>query len=114
RNLPPPQYIPDHNFDTHHIALDLRFDWEKQQLLGSETIVFAPLVPNLKAISLDAANITPTSIKLTANRLQPLSAPQVLQSPVQADKERLNVSLDRSYQPAAELTLTIDYHTNGP
>jgi hypothetical protein len=34
--LPPPQYIPDHDFDTRHIALDLHFDWNKEQLLGRE------------------------------------------------------------------------------
>src|SRR6476646_9591908 len=51
--LPPAQYIPDHDFDTRHIALDLRFDWDKEQLLGRETLVFAPLVTDLKAIKLD-------------------------------------------------------------
>ena len=114
KTLPPPQYIPDHDFDTHHIALDLRFDWEKQQLLGRETLVFSPLVANLKSLNLDAANITPTSIKLTSNRLQPTSSSPALQFTVHADVQKVNVVLDRSYQPAEELTLTIDYHTNGP
>ena len=47
RPFPPAQYIPDHNFDTRHIALNLRFDWEREQVIGSETIVLAPLVSNL-------------------------------------------------------------------
>src|SRR6187431_2361348 len=66
RPFPPTQFIPDHDFDTRHIALDLRFDWEKEQLIGRETIVFAPLIANLGTITLDAANITPTSIKLSS------------------------------------------------
>jgi aminopeptidase N len=104
--LPPPQYIPDHDFDTRHIALDLRFDWDKQQLFGRETLVFAPLITNLKAIKLDAANITATGIKLSSGT--------PLQFTTDVANEKVNVTLDRAYQPSDELTITIDYHTNGP
>src|SRR3982750_2094536 len=58
RAIPPTQYIPDREFDTRHIALDLRFNWDREQLLARETLVFAPLVTNLKTLKLDAANIT--------------------------------------------------------
>ncbi|HEV8371506.1 MAG TPA: M1 family aminopeptidase, partial [Pyrinomonadaceae bacterium] len=122
--FPPTQYVPDHDFDTKHIALDLRFDWQKEQLVGRETLVFSPLVSNLKTIKLDAANITPTVIKLTSIRSQSESLPgtqtrsslplPVLTFITDAAKEKVNVTLDRAYQPADELTLTIDYHTNGP
>ncbi|MGZ8843956.1 MAG: hypothetical protein ACXW18_09865 [Pyrinomonadaceae bacterium] len=44
RPFPPTQYIPDHDFDTRHVALDIRFDWEREQLIGGETMVFKPLV----------------------------------------------------------------------
>jgi hypothetical protein len=27
--FPPTQYIPNHNFDTQHIALNLHFDWDR-------------------------------------------------------------------------------------
>lgn len=106
RPFPPTQYIPDHDFDTRHIALELRFDWDKQQLLARETLIFAPLVANLKTIKLDAANITPTSIKLSAGAQ--------LAFKINADKEQVELTLDRAYQPSDELTLVIDYHTNGP
>ena len=134
--LPPTRYIPDHDFDTRHIALDLRFDWEKEQLWGRETLVFTPLVSNLKALKLDAANISPTSIKLNLNKsmptgtssadnqrrgahggtpLQPLQTVGTdLQFTTETAKEKVVVTLDRAYQPSDELTLTIDYHTNGP
>jgi len=103
--LPPTQYIPDHDFDTRHIALDLHFDWEKQQLLGRETLIFAPLIANLKTVRLDAANITATAVKLGSTAVQFTSEPA---------QQRINIALDRAYQPADELTLTIEYHTNGP
>src|SRR5262249_38281702 len=70
RPFPTARYIPDHDFDTRHIALDLRFNWEKEELLGRETLVFAPLIPNLTTIKLDGVNITPTQIKLGATNLQ--------------------------------------------
>ncbi|PWT87397.1 MAG: hypothetical protein C5B55_14855 [Blastocatellia bacterium] len=106
RTLPQSQYIPDHDFDTRHIALDLRFDWDKEQLIGREMLVFAPLVANLRSIKLDAANITATSVKLsTGTTLQFVTDPT---------KEKVTINLDRAYQPSDELTLLIEYHTNGP
>src|SRR6478672_9117430 len=111
RPFPQTRYIPDHDFDTRHIALDLRFDWVKEQLLGRETLVFAPLIPNLQTIKLDAANITPTAIKL--GRKSSSETPS-LQFVTDAANEKVTVTLDRTYQPADELTLIIDYHTNGP
>src|SRR5258705_5153388 len=104
--LPPPQYIPDHDFDTRHVALDLRFDWEREQLIGRETLIFAPLITNLRSIKLDAANITTTSVKLSSG--------PILQFASDAAKGQLTITLDRAYQPADQLTLAIEYHTNGP
>src|SRR5262249_53693109 len=104
--LPPTQYIPDHDFDTRHIALDLKFDWDKEQLLGIETITFAPLVPNLNTVSLDAVNITVASVKLAAGT--------PLKFATESDQEKVTISLDHPYQPTDELKLIIDYHTNGP
>lgn len=106
RPFPPARYIPDHDFDTRHVALDLRFDWDKEQLIGRETLVFAPLVPNLRTISLDAANITTTSVKLSTG--------PTLQFAADTGKQNVTITLDRPYQPTDELTLAIEYHTNGP
>jgi len=106
RPFPPTQYVPDHNFDTRHIALVLSFDWEREQLLGNETITLAPLLNNLHTIELDAANITVTSAKLSSGK--------VLKFENDPDKQRLRIELDRNYQPSDELILAVDYHTNGP
>jgi hypothetical protein len=62
RPFPPTQYIPNHDFDTLHVALDLRFDWERERVIGIETMVFRPLLEDLQNIELDAANITVTSV----------------------------------------------------
>jgi len=106
RPLPPTQYIPAHNFDTRHIALNLRFDWEREQLIGVERVVFEPLVFDLNAIELDAANMTFDSVSLSNGKK--------LSFTVDADNEKLKVALDRPYQPAEEVAILINYNTNPP
>ena len=103
--FPPTQYVPDHDFDTRHIALDLRFDWELEQLIGSETIVFAPLITNLRRIELDAANMTFLSVKLSSGT--------PLKYEADVANQKLKIALDRAYQPSDELMLVIEYNTNG-
>jgi aminopeptidase N len=105
RPLPPAQHIPSHDYDTRHISLNLHFDWEKEQAIGTATITFAPLVPNLREVEFDAANMTFNSVKLAGGT--------PLQYEVNAPVEKLRVKLDHPYQPADVLTVTIDYHTNG-
>src|SRR5882724_4650319 len=106
RPFPPTQYIPDHDFDTRHVALDLRFDWEREQLIGIETMVFKPLLANLKSIELDAADMTIASVKLVNGG--------PLQFEVDPVKQKLRIALGRAYQPSDELTIVTEYHTNGP
>ncbi len=105
RALPPTQYIPSRDYGTRNITLDLRFDWEREQALGTATITFSPLVTNLRRVEFDAANMTFTAVKL-ANGVP-------LQYETETRKEKLHIMLDRAYQPADVLTLVIDYHTNG-
>jgi aminopeptidase N len=105
RPFPPTQYVPDHDYDTRHIALNLKFDWEREQAIGRETFVFSPLVDNLKDLALDSANITVNSVTLLSG--------SALQFSSDATKQKLNITLDRAYQPAETATLIIDYHTNG-
>ncbi|MBV9958053.1 MAG: DUF3458 domain-containing protein [Acidobacteria bacterium] len=106
RPLPPTQYIPSRDYDMRHIALDLRFDWEREQALGTATISFAPLTDDLKQVEFDAANMTFSSVKLSGG------AP--LQYVTDAPHEKLRVTLDRAYQTSDVLTIVIAYHTNGP
>src|SRR5437588_4511478 len=106
RPFPPPQYIPPHDYDQRNIKLDLRFDWDQEQALGTETITLAPTVTNLRRVDLDAAFMAFSSVTLAAG------AP--LKFEYDATKERLSIFLDRAYQPADELTLVISYHTIKP
>src|SRR5215813_2177900 len=96
---PPPQYIPAHDYDQRNIKLDLRFDWEHEQLIGKETITFAPVVKNMQSLNLDAAFMTITTAATASG------AP--LKFEYDANREKLSVLLDRAYQPNDEVTVVI-------
>jgi aminopeptidase N len=106
RPFPPPQYIPAHDYDQRNIKLELRFDWEQEQAIGTATITLAPTVKDLRRVDLDAAFMTISSATLAAGK--------ALKFEYNAPGEKLSVFLDRAYQPSDELTLVISYHTNKP
>lgn len=106
RALPPAQYIPARDYDAQHYKLDLRFDWEREQALGTATITFSPLTPNLQRVEFDAANMTFASVTLADGR--------PLRFEADAAKEKLRIALDRAYQPNEKVTVVVNYRTNGP
>src|SRR5437870_5840701 len=106
RPLPPTQYIPAHDYDQRNIKLDLRFDWEREQAIGTATITLAPTIKDLRRVDFDAAFMTVSGATLAS------SAP--LKFEYDESKQRLTVLLDRAYQPSDELTVVISYHTNRP
>jgi aminopeptidase N len=106
RPIPPPQYMPAHDYDQRNIKLDLRFDWENEQAIGTATITVSPLAKDFRRISLDAAYMTVSTVTLAAG------AP--LKFEYDVTNEKLAVFLDRAYQPAEEITVVISYHTNQP
>jgi aminopeptidase N len=105
KKLPPIHYVRSRDYDMRHNALNLKFDWEKEQTYGTATITLAPLVPNLKTVQLDAGLMIINSVKLkNGNNLQ-----------YQYDEKesRLTVNLDKVYRVEEPLTLVIDYRTKG-
>ncbi|HVS21270.1 MAG TPA: M1 family aminopeptidase [Pyrinomonadaceae bacterium] len=106
RPIPPPRYIPPHDYDQRNIKLDLRFDWGREQAIGTETITLAPVVKDLRRVDFDAAYMSVSGVALASGT--------ALKFEYDATKEKLTVLLDRAYQPADELTLVISYHTNQP
>ena len=105
RPLPPRQYIPSRDYDTRNITLNLRFNWELEQAIGTATITFTPLNANLRRVEFDAAYMTFNSVKLASGT--------PLKFETDAKNEKLRVTLDKAYQPSNTITLVIDYRTNG-
>jgi aminopeptidase N len=106
RPFPPAQYIPPHDYDQRNIKLDLRFDFQKEQAIGVETITLTPTVKDVKRVDLDAAFMTIESAKLGKGT--------PLKFDFDAAKEKLSIILDRAYQPGEEIAIVIGYHTNKP
>ncbi len=104
KKLPPAHYIRSRDYDMRHIALDLKFDWDKEQAFGTATITLAPLVPDFQKINLDAGLMVFNSIKLGGKNLT-----------YNYDEKAtsLVVNLDRIYKIGEPLTLTVDYRTKG-
>lgn len=102
---PPTKYIRGHDFDTRHIKLDLRFDWQNERVSGTASITLSPLLAGLSRIELDAANMTFSSVRLDSGK--------PLKFQTDAPQERLRVELDRAYQPSDVLTILLDYQTDG-
>lgn len=103
RPLPPRQYIPAHDYDTRHIKLDLRFDWTKEQAIGTATITFAPLLADTRTVEFDARNMTINQVKLASGATLNFTQPP----------NKLKITLDRAYQPSEQVTVQIAYNTNG-
>jgi aminopeptidase N len=103
--IPPRQFIPERNYDTQHIKLDLRFNWEREQAIGTEDFTFKPLTNDFRSFELDAANMTFSSVKLANG------------TPLKFDSdmphEKLRITMDRAYQPSDLVTVVITYNTNG-
>ena len=106
RPMPPAQYIPPHNYDQRNIKLDLRFDWDQEQAIGTASITLAPVIKDLRRVDFDGAYMTVSGATLASG------AP--LKFEYDAPRETLSVLLDRAYQPDEELTVVISYHTNQP
>jgi len=62
--LPPVHYIRSRDFDTRHIALDLKFNWDTEQTIGVEEFTFSPLKNGFRELVLDAASMEFDSVKL--------------------------------------------------
>src|SRR5215831_10774673 len=95
--FPPAQYIPPHDYDQRNIRLDLRFDFAKEQAIGTETITLAPTIRDLKTVELDAAFMVFESAKLAKGT--------PLKFAFDDKKEKLTISLDRPYQLNEEITI---------
>ena len=103
--LPPVNWIRSRKIDTKHIAIDLRFDWQKQQAIGSELITVAPF-GDADHFNLDAAMMTISSI--TTPDGQPLK----FNYKGGADNDNLEIDLGQTVKDGQDVTVKINYTTN--
>ncbi len=105
KKLPPVNWIRSRQIDVKHIAIDLKFDWEKESAFGTTTITVAPF-NNTNKFNLDAASMTINSVTLSNGK--------VLKFNYDGKKENdnLEIMLDRIYKEGEDITVKIDYKTN--
>lgn len=104
KKLPPVHYVRSRDFDMQHVALNLKFDWDKEQTYGTATLTLAPMLPNFQTVNLDAGAMTINSVKLNGRDLK---------FAYDEANTNLSVKLDRVYRIGEVLTLTVDYRTKG-
>ncbi len=104
KKLPPVHYVRSRDFDLRHVALNLKFDWEKEQTFGTATLTLAPMMPNFQTVNLDAGAMTINSVKLNGRDLKFVYTEA---------NSNLAVTLDRVYRIGEAIILTVDYRTKG-
>ncbi len=90
----------DRHFDLLHTKLDLKFNWEKQRVLGKATLDLTPYYYSTSTLVLDAKNFDINSITLTG-RTAPLE--------FEYDSLQLNIDLGKEYKRGEKFTVIIDY-----
>lgn len=95
-------YSPSYTLrnDLIHTVLDLKFDWEKQHVLGKATLTLKPYFYPTKILSLDAKGFEIHSLTMTDSKQELKYA---------YDGEVLTVDLGKIYSAEEEYTIKIDY-----
>jgi aminopeptidase N len=103
--LPPVNWVRSRKVDVKNIALDMHFDWTKDQAVAIETITVAPFA-DADRFTLDAALMSIDSITLpNGNALKYNYAGK------SAD-DNLEIILDRVYKSGEDVSVKIAYKTN--
>lgn len=103
--LPPINYYRSRDVDIKHLAIDLRFDWDKEQAYGTTTINLAPF-KDLNKFNLDAAQMQINSIQLAGG------APLKFNYAGGEADNNLEITLDRTYKAGEDVAVKIDYRTS--
>ncbi len=100
-----PQYAPNRTYHVENYKVAARINMEKGEIAGDETVTLHPLVPSLKQLYLNSAQLTIDAVSLQTSKG---STPLTFHS----DESKLWITLDQPYTPEATLNLRITYHGN--
>lgn len=103
--LPPVNWIRSRKIDVKHIAIDIRFNWEKQQALGSSTLTLAPFA-DTDSIAIDAAAMTINSVTGADGKSLKFNYKGGVAN------DNLEIELGRVYRSGEDVTVKVDYATN--
>ncbi len=103
--LPPINWIRSRAIDVKHVAIDLRFDWEKEQAYGSTVVTLAPFRDTDK-IALDAAMMQIGSVSLASG------AALKFNYKGGDTNDNLEITLDRVYRRGEDVSVKVEYRTS--
>ncbi len=105
KKLPSVNWIRSRKIDVKHIAIDLKFDWDRSQAIGSTVVTLAPFADS-DSVMLDAAMMTIDSVTLVEGGALKYTYDG------NKDNDNLQIALGRVYTGGEELKVKIDYKTN--
>lgn len=103
--LPPVNWIRSRKIDIKHLDIDLRFDWDKEQAIGSTIVTFAPFADTDK-FQLDAAMMTIDGVTRVGGGTLKFAYDG------KKDNDNLDITLDRVYRSGEDVSVKVDYKTN--
>ncbi len=104
--LPPVNWVRSRSIDIKHLDIDLRFDWDKEQAIGSTVVTFAPFADDTDHFMLDAAMMTIDSVTLVGGGALKYTYDG------KKDNDNLDIMLDRKYKGGEDIRVKITYATN--
>ncbi len=105
KKLPPVNYIRSREIDVKHVAIDLRFDWDKEQAFGTTNITLAPF-KDANKFYLDAAAMTINSVTLADGTALKFNYDG------KKENDNLEIMLNRTYKGGENIIVKVDYRTN--
>ncbi|MBC7852726.1 MAG: hypothetical protein IAF94_04745, partial [Pirellulaceae bacterium] len=100
----PQRSVRSRAIDQQHVRLDLKFDWEKQEMKGKASHTLSLLAP-ASSIELDAADMAIGEVTLATE--ETANPSQKLQKNHQGNK--LTIQLGKEYPAGQKLQIAIDY-----
>ncbi|MGB1316730.1 MAG: M1 family metallopeptidase [Flavobacteriales bacterium] len=89
-------------FDLQHTSLDVKFDWEKQQLIGKAELTLNPYFYATNELVLDAKGFDLRSVGLkNGEKIDPLKYTY--------DGDKIYIDLGKTYKQSQTLVVWIDY-----
>lgn len=89
-------------FDLIHTSLDVKFDWQKQQLMGKAELKLKPYFYATDKLTLDAKGFDLRAVSLKkGSKLQSLKYTY--------DKEKIYIELDKQYTRKDTIKIWVDY-----
>lgn len=105
KKLPPVNWIRSRDIDVKHVAIDLRFDWDKESAYGTTTVTLAPFASTNK-IALDAAAMTINHVALADG------TPLKFSYDEKAANNNLEIFLPRLVGGGESVSVKVNYRTN--